>query len=199
MSKRNEILNAVIQKSNCCISPNELTISSVAKAAGVGKSTVYEYFPSKEEMLAEALVYFIDESISSIAGIAGDYTFYGGFCAVTQKMLETFQNNHSFFQLVFISGMTEEYAQALSGRLSEKCEELTRRMLTLLRQLIALGKAEGVINGEPEDVDILFAFSCILSVFNCQSSGLFPGKLFSKTDAEESYRFLFSKFIKLLS
>lgn len=198
MSKRNEILNAVIQKSNCCISPNELTISSVAKAAGVGKSTVYEYFSSKDEMLAEALVYFIDESISSIAGISGDYDFYSGFCAVARKMHATFQNNHSFFQLVFISGMTEQRTQALSGQLTEKCEELTGRMLTLLRQLIALGKAEGIVAGEPEDVDILFAFSCILSVFNCQSSGLFAGKLFSKPNAEELYRFLFSKFVKLL-
>ncbi len=37
------------------------SISNVAKAAGIGKGTVYEYFSSKEELIAEAFMVWIDQ------------------------------------------------------------------------------------------------------------------------------------------
>ncbi|MCM1134988.1 MAG: TetR/AcrR family transcriptional regulator [Clostridium sp.] len=36
---------------------NNLTVAEIAKKAGIGKGTVYEYFDNKEEMIAEAIFY----------------------------------------------------------------------------------------------------------------------------------------------
>ena len=35
----------------------DLKVSEIAEAAGIGKGTVYEYFPSREELLRDAMQY----------------------------------------------------------------------------------------------------------------------------------------------
>ena len=38
-------------------SVNTLTVSEITERAGIGKGTAYEYFKSKEEMIAKAILY----------------------------------------------------------------------------------------------------------------------------------------------
>ena len=35
----------------------ELKVSEIAEAAGIGKGTIYEYFPSREDLLRDAVLY----------------------------------------------------------------------------------------------------------------------------------------------
>lgn len=44
-------------------SVGELTVADIAKKAGIGKGTVYEYFRTKDEIVAKALVYTIKKSL----------------------------------------------------------------------------------------------------------------------------------------
>lgn len=50
-----------------CVEPlldegiNKLTISQIAKTAGVGKGTIYEYFKNKDEIVFEIITLFIEE------------------------------------------------------------------------------------------------------------------------------------------
>ncbi len=41
---------------------HDTKISEIAKKAGIGKGTVYEYFISKEELVQEMIVYYVSES-----------------------------------------------------------------------------------------------------------------------------------------
>ena len=41
---------------------NTLTVAEIARKAGIGKGTVYEYFDNKEEMIAGAIYYFATSS-----------------------------------------------------------------------------------------------------------------------------------------
>ena len=38
---------------------HELKVSDIAAAAGIGKGTVYEYFSTKEEILRQAVSYYV--------------------------------------------------------------------------------------------------------------------------------------------
>ncbi|KAB3529689.1 TetR/AcrR family transcriptional regulator [Alkaliphilus serpentinus] len=40
------------------------TMEEVAKEAGIGKATIYEYFSSKKELFQEMLVYFVEDYIT---------------------------------------------------------------------------------------------------------------------------------------
>lgn len=45
---------------------NTLTVSEITEKAGIGKGTAYEYFKSKEEMIAKAVLYGRDRDIREI-------------------------------------------------------------------------------------------------------------------------------------
>ena len=53
----------------------DLKVSEIAEAAGIGKGTVYEYFPSREELLRDAMQYSraqgFQELYAAISGAEG--------------------------------------------------------------------------------------------------------------------------------
>ena len=53
----------------------DLKVSEIAEAAGIGKGTVYEYFPSREELLRDAMQYSraqgFGELFAAISGAEG--------------------------------------------------------------------------------------------------------------------------------
>ena len=44
----------------------ELKVSDITKKAGIGKGTAYDYFDTREEIIAYALLYFMDSQIITI-------------------------------------------------------------------------------------------------------------------------------------
>lgn len=56
--KKTAIFEAVIELGQKGREIGSLKISEIAEHAGIGKGTVYEYFPSREELLRDAMHYF---------------------------------------------------------------------------------------------------------------------------------------------
>ena len=63
--RRNEILKAAVEEFSRC-GFDATRIDAVAKRAGIGKSTVYEYFPSKEDLFIAAGEQIVDEILSTL-------------------------------------------------------------------------------------------------------------------------------------
>jgi len=53
---------------------HELKVADITESAGIGKSTAYEYFTSKEEIIREALAYHLRENFRRFAA----YVFSAG-------------------------------------------------------------------------------------------------------------------------
>jgi AcrR family transcriptional regulator len=51
---------------------SKTTMDDVAKAAGVGKRTIYVYFPSKEEVTLGTIDRIVDRLVEKLRGIAGE-------------------------------------------------------------------------------------------------------------------------------
>ncbi len=78
-----------------------LTVSQIARTAGVGKGTIYEYFANKEDIVFEIITSFIDEYHKELAGLIEAslsvreklftifYTLYGS--SQGQKHLEIYK------------------------------------------------------------------------------------------------------------
>ena len=60
MDKKEQIMEAAIDKF-ASQGPNETTMSEIAKAAGVGKGTIYRYFDDKNKLIYEVVDYGIDK------------------------------------------------------------------------------------------------------------------------------------------
>ena len=57
------IYNEVISMLNSGADYQSITLSEIAKRCDMGKSTIYEYFSSKDEMVFNSLVYYLDTVI----------------------------------------------------------------------------------------------------------------------------------------
>lgn len=65
-----------------------LSMSKIAAKAEIGKSTIYEYFPSKEELVKSALKREIDISLENFLSVKMGKTLYESYCAHLKKGLE---------------------------------------------------------------------------------------------------------------
>lgn len=57
------IYNEVISMLNSGADYQSITLSEIAKRCDMGKSTIYEYFSSKDEMVFNSLIYYLDTVI----------------------------------------------------------------------------------------------------------------------------------------
>ena len=55
---------------------SSLTVAEITEKAGIGKGTAYEYFKSKEEMIARAILYGIIQSFEEIEHRIGSLTSF---------------------------------------------------------------------------------------------------------------------------
>lgn len=61
--KTEAIYNEVIAMLNNGADYQTITLSEIAKRCDMGKSTIYEYFSSKDEMVFNSLIYYLDQVI----------------------------------------------------------------------------------------------------------------------------------------
>lgn len=91
-----------------------LTVSEITERAGIGKGTAYEYFKSKEEMIARAILYGIIQSFEEIehriGGLAG---FQAKYMEILNWLEEIFQEKGSLAILCRISQDSMQITGAL--------------------------------------------------------------------------------------
>lgn len=98
----------------------DIKVSDITKAAGIGKGTAYEYFESKEELIAHALMYEYSIKIQRLAKSAFEPTTFRERCSrVMDWMFENKDYNRMFTQLFFNN--TSPYMTAALERPVQGC------------------------------------------------------------------------------
>ena len=65
-----------------------ISMSKIASSANIGKSTIYEYFSSKEELVKEALKRVIDIALEDFLSVKMGKTLYESYYNHMKKGLE---------------------------------------------------------------------------------------------------------------
>ena len=151
---KNKILDCTIEmlKSG---DMDTLSMSKIATKAEIGKSTIYEYFPSKEELVKSALKREIDISLEDFLSVKMGKTLYESYYAHMKKGLEIAQdaiqlvgfpstNNISFMN-------KEEIDEMVSGALLPVFERLT--------EIYFQGVNEGTITPKRDFSDKLYVLA----------------------------------------
>lgn len=140
---------------------NETSMREIGEAAGVGKSTLYDYFPSKDEIL----ISFIKEEVRQMTAqaegiIALELSAAEKFRRILRKQMEYMAANRQLYlKLIF-------EAQRLSFE-SQKCIQMQRYAYQdMLCKLIE----GGIQNGEFRAVNPLLT---IRSMFSLLTSAVF--------------------------
>lgn len=116
----------------------ELTMDDIARIAGKSKSTIYEYFESKEEILQAACqtrTIALTESISNIGSQKLDtVNLYG-------QLIELFAEGTAGISLSFLQNIKQHYPKAWSV-----IDEFTNSFVELLKGHYKQGITEGIYN-----------------------------------------------------
>lgn len=129
LATKNKILDCTIDMLKAG-DMDTISMSKIASNAGIGKSTIYEYFSSKEELVKEALRKEIDMSLEDFLSVKMGKTLYESVYNHLKKGLDIAKdviklvgypssNNISFINKEEIKEMTSGALLAVFDRLTE--------------------------------------------------------------------------------
>ena len=143
---------------------NETAMHEIAKAAGMGKSTLYDYFKSKDEIL---ISYFEDE-IQKITGKAEKIIEQD--LSVSEKLKQIMEMHLTYLvdkKLLYLKLTVEAQRLALGSQ--QRIQIARHAYQDMLRALIE----EGIQNGEFREINPLFAAR---SIFTLLSTAAFTSR-----------------------
>ena len=157
---------------------NTLRVSEITQKAGIGKGTAYEYFSSKEEIIATALEYDLAKQVAHL---------------VLEKLMiwmsDSFKRN-SGFAILFKEDMnTPEMGQELKKR----CPGI-ESIYKMIEQALTLGEKEGVI----QQMDHYYGSVAIISQVMAYSMYLVNPNAVSVSE-KDVQQFAVNSIIKMLN
>lgn len=152
-----------------------ITVSDIARAAGIGKGTVYEYFSSKEDILAGAILYCVEGELDGAErAMQTETSFDGCLNAAGQLLGEVLEQRIVRYRLMIGSLQRSANAQ-LAGRYGQQVQAQRGRLVRLANRLIELGRAEGRIRPEYTSEYCLFVMRAALHGLVACCCGPFAG------------------------
>ena len=143
-STKDKILSAVLAHIKEGTQLDHITISKIANEAEIGKSTVYEYFNSKEDMILETYHYLFDYYDLILTADSEHMDFKSAFIEQIKRVLFVMKDAKlimnaimNFDQQIFLN-----YGKQLEGCASD----IRDKMKTRFESIIHLGVIEGIID-----------------------------------------------------
>lgn len=129
MSRRDEILDAVISKFQEEGFSTDLTISQIAKSVDIGKSTIYEYFKTKDDVFKEALFKISKDNIEEVINLKGieEMCFEEAFKTQLSMILDVSCKSRLIYQ-VFSKDFIHRMPVSIKEDLKQKMED-TREII----------------------------------------------------------------------
>lgn len=170
---------------------SSLRVSEITQKAGIGKGTAYEYFKSKEEMIATALEYDLAKQIAKLVEIADKSN---GFRDMLEKLMkwmsDSFKKNAGFTLLL----KPEEIQSPEMGQeMKKRCPQV-KVVYGMLEQALELGEKEGVI----KKMDHYFGSVAIMSQIMAYTLYLTNPNTIPVTE-KEAQQFAVDSIIKMLN
>ncbi len=160
--KRELIYEEVLSMLNDRVDYKSITLSEVAKKCGMGKSTIYEYFESKDEMVFNSILYYLNKMIKFFSNSFQISTFRTTLKTFIKAVIITMKANYWMvmpwtFLDNYASFLTSEDADTITEMLY-KCREV---ILTLFTSICQKGEEEGTLF-KIDDLNINFSFNGII-------------------------------------
>lgn len=158
MNRREQIIDVVISKFIEEGFSTDFTITEIAKRVDIGKSTVYEYFKSKDDILKDALLKISDNNTDRIINIENieNMKFEEAFKTQIRILFEIASESRMMFE-VFSKDFKNQLPPAIQGELMQRMHEVK----DLIEQRFFLIMIKGVteeffeINQDPIHVNVI--------------------------------------------
>ncbi len=133
----------------------QLKMVDIAKAADIGKATIYEYFTSKDELLSKTIVFHIDELFNKLSV---QMKLENSFESCLKLTIESISSKFSELCL-FSTGLVQS---SHNGELKDKIQMI---YLSLIDILVQIGKKDGSINPKLDDEFVYYAIASSIGAY----------------------------------
>lgn len=142
---------------------NNIRVSDIAKEAGIGKGTVYEYFKSKEEVIARSIFYEMQMEFMSILEKSDKAIDFKEKCYVGfHEIMVLMRKKLAYFQILLTSKEIHEVFECLNGD-KDQIIEFRDYVLSILEPIVELGIKENIINTKLDKKYIQSTFISVCS------------------------------------
>ena len=143
---------------------NTLKVSDMTVRAGIGKGTAYDYFKSKEEIIAAAVVFDVERKVKTERMRLEQYADFESkvrYCF--WWTLQELQEQKAFMRFLYLSSyscsLKRQIFEELKKRRGESCGPIQ-----ILRELSREGKEEGAVR--PEFLEDAAAYMILASLMS---------------------------------
>lgn len=147
--KQIQVFTGVLTLARQGVDMGSLRVQQIADAAGLGKGTLYEYFSSKEEILASTVHWCLTQILNRLDRIMENPgSFEEHVAGMLRALWDTLLGDATMYHSLS-SGMKGK--QPACCQFTEAQKDLLERLQTLEQALIAQGRAEGMIRPDYTD------------------------------------------------
>ena len=143
MARKDQILDALVEIFRTQGIGADFTISQLATKVNIGKSTIYEYFKTKDELLFEAVCRVVDKSIETITNqILVDSNFETQFKNELKTLFDIALNSRFLFNLItpnFRKIMPDEHRESMTKKIKSVSVFYQKRFETVFTKGIQEG------------------------------------------------------------
>lgn len=130
----------------------KITVSDIAKEAGIGKGTVYEYFSSKEEIIAKSLVYNFYEVVNELSSqISEENSFEKNCYILFDFLIGKVTTLSPYFKLFTNNFKLKDFYDYIQDD-SQLINALKEDVYSTTYKILSIGVKEGIIR-ENDDLD----------------------------------------------
>ncbi len=160
--KKERIYSEVLAMLNDRVDYKSITLLEVARRCDMGKSTIYEYFSSKDEMIFNSMIYYLNNMVKFFSESFNVTDFYGSLKTYIRAVMISMKGNYWMvmpwtFTDNYSSFLIEEDAKVVDNML-HKCQKI---IYTLFTTILEKGQEEGEI-GEVVESNVKFAFNALI-------------------------------------
>lgn len=144
-------------------------VADITQRAGIGKGTVYLYFPDKESILFAILTEGMKEVIQIISQVINnkDENFLTKLQNLVRNEFEFVENHWELFHMLFLQRVVQTL-HTRKVKIKESCQMASNKFRKLLGNLMKQGIREGVLM-EYDPYKLGMLFQSLISSFSMQS------------------------------
>lgn len=163
------IYDAVIELLNDGMTLPEIKVSDISKKAGIGKGTVYEYFTSKDEVISQALIYYVSVKLEDLEGVLAGKPTFREKCEEIMVWLDEGEIMESV--VVSIFKLTHDSQDIMYNMKQEMMEQIRRweGVDRFLRSLMDALRQDAAVPDSVEDFKLYFAICSQFGIYMLSS------------------------------
>ena len=157
--KKNQVLEATFHLMNTDAGIENLTMDDISKSSNVGKTSIFKYFGSKENLIYEVFKCFLNEIGETAREIMDENKpFEETLIAISQNKINYLEKVNKQFYLDLMDFFTKKNDDGLSLIM----QEYNKESYSLLLDLFHRGRKEGKVDLKYSDEFLLIYFQALV-------------------------------------